>query len=118
MMGLMSQEPGLVDPTQIVPQGFVFPGTEGLDAQQIFSGPGYQAPAQHADAAAVAALVCTVLSPIPGLGIVAVILGTYSLRRLRRSYATGHSLAWLGIVVGSAVTAAWLLLVVLIALSA
>ena len=55
MMGLMSQEPGLVDPTQIVPQGFVFPGTEGLDAQQIFSGPGYQAPAQNADAAAVAA---------------------------------------------------------------
>ncbi|MDO4244286.1 MAG: DUF4190 domain-containing protein [Actinomyces sp.] len=113
----MSQEPGLVDPTRIVPEGFVFPGTEGLDAREIFSGPGYQAPAQRTDGAAIAALICAVLSPIPGLGLLAAILGAYALRRLRHSYATGHSLAWLGVVVGTASTVAWLTMVPLITLT-
>lgn len=104
----MIQDRPTLDPTRIVPQGFVFPGTEGLDPRRIFAGPGYQAPPQRTDGAAVGALVCAVLSPIPGLGLVAALLGWYALRRLRGSYATGHALARLGIVVGTATTAGWL----------
>ncbi|PZU32270.1 MAG: imidazolonepropionase [Actinomyces sp.] len=103
----MSQEQP-VDPVRIVPQGFVFPGTESLDPREVFAGPGYQAPRQHTDPVAVVALVTTVLSPFPGFGAIAALTGWWALRRLRRSYATGHAQARLGIVVGSATTVGWL----------
>ena len=103
----MSQEQP-VDPARIVPQGFVFPGTESLDPREVFAGPGYQAPQQRTDPAAVVALVTTVLSPFPGFGVIAALTGWWALRRLRRSYATGHAQAWLGVVVGSATTVGWL----------
>lgn len=104
----MTQDQPVVDPTRIVPEGFVFPGTEQIDPRQVFAGPGYQAPIQRTDGAAVVAMFCAVCSPVPGLGLVAALLGWYSLRRLRDTYNTGHAMARLGIVVGSAATAGWL----------
>ena len=41
---MSQQQPVDIDPTRIVPEGFVFPGTEVLDPREIFAGPGYQAP--------------------------------------------------------------------------
>ncbi|MDO4900459.1 DUF4190 domain-containing protein [Actinomyces sp.] len=105
----MSQEqPDVVDPTRIVPADFVFPGTEQLNPGEIFAGPGYQAPRQRTDTAAVAALVCAVLGFIPGLGMLALGLGCLALRRLRGGYGTGHGQAWFATVVGAATTVGWL----------
>ena len=39
---------------------------------------------------------------------IAALTGWWALRRLRRSYATGHAQARLGVVVGSATTTGWL----------
>ena len=103
----MSQEQP-VDPTRIVPEGFVFPGTEGLDPREVFAGPGYQAPQQRTDPVAVIALVMTVFTLFPGFGALAALTGWWALRRLRGSYATGHAQAWLGVIAGSATTAGWL----------
>ncbi|RAX20002.1 MULTISPECIES: DUF4190 domain-containing protein [Actinomyces] len=105
---MTSEQPDAVDPTRIVPPGFVFPGTEQLHPREVFAGPGYQAPRQRTDPTAVGALACAILSPIPGLGLVALILGCVALRRLRSSYDTGHGQAWFAIVVGAAVTVGWL----------
>jgi len=66
----MSQEQP-VDPTRIVPEGFVFPGTEVLDPREVFAGPGYQAPQQRTDPVAVIALVMTVFTLFPGFGALA-----------------------------------------------
>lgn len=104
----MSQDRWSRDPTEIVPEGFVFPGTEVLDPREVFAAPGYQAPRQRADGAAVAALVLALLSPIPGAGLVGALLGAWALRRLRGSYRTGTGLAWFAVVIGTAATAAWL----------
>ena len=101
MMGRMSQEQP-TDPTRLVPEGFVFPGTEMLDPHEVFAGPGYQAPQQRTDPVAAIVLVLTLLSPFPGFGATAAIMGWWALRRLRRSYAGGHGQAWLGVIVGSA----------------
>ncbi|MDU0348903.1 DUF4190 domain-containing protein [Actinomyces sp. MRS3W] len=105
----MSQDqPDVVDPTRIVPPGFVFPGTEQLNPHEVFAGPGYQAPRQRIDPTAVVALICAILSPIPGIGLLALGLGCLALQRLRGSYDTGHGQAWFAIVVGAAATAGWL----------
>ncbi|WP_103062249.1 DUF4190 domain-containing protein [Actinomyces qiguomingii] len=105
----MSQEqPDVVDPTRIVPAGFVFPGTEQLDSYEIFAGPGYQAPRHHTEPSAVAAVVCAILSLIPVLGLFAFGLGCLALQRLRGSYNGGHGQAWFAIIVGGAATIGWL----------
>lgn len=85
-----------------------FPGTEGLDPSLVFGRPGYNAPVPRTDPVAVAALVTALLSVIPGLGLIAASTGAWALRRLRRSWDTGLTLAWTGVVVGSATTVAWL----------
>ncbi|SDN80047.1 protein of unknown function [Actinomyces ruminicola] len=105
---MSAEQPDVVDPTRIVPADFVFPGTEQLDPREVFAGPGYQAPRQRTEPAAVAALVCAVLSLIPGLGLLALGLGILALRRLRNSYDTGHGQAWFSVVVGAAATIGWL----------
>ena len=107
MMGRVSQEQP-TDPTRLVPEGFVFPGTEMLDPHEVFAGPGYQAPQQRTDPVAAIVLVLTLLSPFPGFGATAAIMGWWALRRLRRSYAGGHGQAWLGVIAGSATTVMWL----------
>ena len=81
----MSQEQP-VDPTRIVPEGFVFPGTEVLDPREVFAGPGYQAPQQRTDPVAVIALVMTVFTLFPGFGALAALTGWWALRRLRRGW--------------------------------
>ncbi|WP_095532497.1 DUF4190 domain-containing protein [Actinomyces gaoshouyii] len=93
-----------------------FPGTESLDPTQILSGPGYQAPPVRTDGVATAALLCAILSFIPLVGLAAAGLGIWALRRLRRSYGTGRTLARLAIVVGA--TASVLQLWILVAIVA
>ena len=84
------------------------PGTESLDPAQIFSGPGYQAPPVRTDGMAMAALLCAIISFIPLVGLAAVGLGVWALRRLRRSYGTGRMMARLAIVVGATTSVLWL----------
>ncbi|MCR2051264.1 DUF4190 domain-containing protein [Actinomyces bowdenii] len=91
-----------------LPVDFVFPGTEEVNPFTVFSGPGYQAPQPRTDPAATGALVFALLSFIPCAGLLAAVLGWWSLRRLRRSWTTGQALAWLGVVVGTATTVFWL----------
>lgn len=105
---MSQQQPVDIDPTRIVPEGFVFPGTEVLDPREIFAGPGYQAPRQRTDPVATISLILTVLAPVPFLGALAALSGWWALRRLRGSYATGHAQAWLGVIVGFATTVGWL----------
>ncbi|WP_315503936.1 DUF4190 domain-containing protein [Actinomyces radicidentis] len=85
-----------------------FPGTEGLDPSLVFGRPGYNAPVPRTDPVAAVALVTALLSFIPGVGVIAAGTGAWALRRLRRSWDTGLTQAWTGVVVGSAATAAWL----------
>ena len=99
---MSQQQPVDIDPTRIVPEGFVFPGTEVLDPREIFAGPGYQAPRQRTDPVATISLILTVLAPVPFLGALAALSGWWG------SYATGHAQAWLGVIVGSATTVGWL----------
>ena len=113
MMGRMSQEQP-TDPTRLVPEGFVFPGTENLDPAEIFSGPGYTAPRPRSDSGATAALVCGLLSFIPFVGVAAIILGIGALRRLHHSYNSGEGLAWLGLILGTISVILWLFLLILI----
>ena len=89
MMGRMSQEQP-TDPTRLVPEGFVFPGTEMLDPHEVFAGPGYQAPQQRTDPVAAIVLVLTLLSPFPGFGATAAIMGWWALRRARAGVARRH----------------------------
>lgn len=96
-----------------LPEGFVFPGTESINPFEVFSGPGYQAPHPRTDPVATAALVCALLSFIPGLGVLAAGFGWWSLYRLKRSWALGESQAWMGVVVGTAASAWWLWLLCL-----
>lgn len=79
-----------------------FPGTENLNAAEVFGTPGYQAPRARTSPLAVAALVAGLASAIPGVGLVAVLLGTVGVRRLRYRYGSAVSLCWFGIVSGGA----------------
>ncbi|AYD91025.1 DUF4190 domain-containing protein [Actinomyces sp. 2119] len=85
-----------------------FPGTEMLQPSEVFAGPGYQAPQPRTDPVAALALGCTLLSLVPGVGILALGLGLWGARRVRTRFATGASLARLAVVVGAAATVAWL----------
>ena len=97
------QDPGMWS-TQRPP----FPGTEDLRAAEIFSGPGYQAPRSSTDPVAVLALVLGVLSPIPGIGLLAIAAGAWALRRLRGTWAGGAGIAWFAVVIGATVSILWL----------
>jgi hypothetical protein len=66
------------------------------------------------DPLAVAALVLGVLAVIPGVGLAAVVCGHLALRRLADGYAGGRGLAVAGLVLGYAVSALWVLLVLAI----
>lgn len=92
----------------MVPEGFVFPGTEGIDPTQVFAGVGYQAPQRRTDPWAVAALVTGLLSFLPVVGVFAAAMGALALRRLSNSYNTGVSMGWTGIVLGTTTTVVWL----------
>ena len=94
-------------PGGVVPDGFVFPGTENIDRAEVFAGPGYQAPRRRNDPWATASLVMSLFSFLPGVGIVALAMGVLALRRLSTSYDTGVSMAWAAIVLGTTTTAIW-----------
>ena len=81
---MSQQQPVDIDPTRIVPEGFVFPGTEVLDPREIFAGPGYQAPRQRTDPVATISLILTVLAPVPFLGALAALSGPGVAGRHRR----------------------------------
>lgn len=95
-------------PGGVVPEGFVFPGTEDLDPVEVFSSPGYQAPRRRSSPWAVSALVAGLLSFIPVVGLLALVLGHVARRRIARTYDTGTAMAWAGVVLGSATSVVWL----------
>jgi hypothetical protein len=88
-----------------------FPGSERVDRGAVLSGPGYTSAVVRNDPLAVAALVLGVLAVIPGVGVAAVVCGHVALRRLSDGYAGGRGLAVAGLVLGYAVSALWVLLV-------
>ncbi|BAW94095.1 hypothetical protein CHIBA101_2273 [Actinomyces sp. Chiba101] len=105
----------MTSPPPPAPPRAPFPGTDSLDPAQIFSGPGYQAPPVRTDGVATASLLCAAFSFIPAVGLAAAGLGVWALRRLRRAYGTGRTLARLAIVVGAtaSVLQLWLLVALL-----
>lgn len=98
------------DPAPVPPPGHLtpppprppFPGTEHLSAAEVLGRPGYQAPQPRTSPLAVAALVAGLASVVPGVGLVAVILGAVGVRRLRYRYGSALSLCWFGVVAGGA----------------
>lgn len=87
-----------------------FPGTEGLNATEIFGTPGYNAPRPRIPLIALVAAALGLASVIPGIGVVAVLTGLVGVRRLRYTYSSALSLSWFGVVTGttSCVVYAWL----------
>ncbi|QPL05363.1 MULTISPECIES: DUF4190 domain-containing protein [Actinomyces] len=85
-----------------------FPGTEHLNAAEVFSGPGYQAPRSTTDPVAVVALVLGVFSVVPGVGLLAAATGTWALRRQRGRWASALGMAWFAVVVGCTTSVVWL----------
>lgn len=100
----MSTPPHGTDATGRAP----FPGTEDLDPALIFSGPGYTAPPLTTDPVCLAALVLALASVIPFVGLLAMPAGVWGLRRLRNSFSKGESMAWAGVVLGTASSVLWL----------
>lgn len=85
-----------------------FPGTEDLRAAEIFSAPGYQAPRSSTDPVAIVALVLGVLSPLPGVGLLAAATGVWALQRLRGRWANSVGMAWFAVIAGCASCVVWL----------
>lgn len=75
----------------------------------MLQGAGYTTPAYRNEPVAVAAVILGALGIlVPGLCLVAVALGHLALHRLRTSYDGGRGLAVAGLVLGYAMTAVWL----------
>ncbi len=81
---------------------------------QVLGGPGYHTPAYRNHRGAVAALVLGLVGiVIPGVALFAVAAGHLALHRLRDSYEGGRGLAVAGLVLGYAMVAVWLAVLVL-----
>ncbi|SPT53695.1 Uncharacterised protein [Actinomyces bovis] len=92
---------------QAMPAVEPFPGTEDLDPAVVFSGPGYTPPPLRTDPVCLIALVVTLFSAVPFVGLLAAGLGWWGLRRLRDTWATGETMAWAGVVVGLVSSVIW-----------
>ncbi|WP_194948788.1 DUF4190 domain-containing protein [Actinomyces trachealis] len=92
---------------QVAPADEPFPGTETLDPAAVFAGPGYTPPPLRTDPVCLVAMVVTLFSAAPFVGLIAVGLGWWGLRRLRDTWATGETMAWAAVVIGLVTSVVW-----------
>lgn len=83
-----------------IPGGFVFPGTEDVNPAEVFAGPGYQSPRSPYSLAARLAILFGVLGVIPGVSLLAIAAGHYSLYEITHSRQSGRGLAVAGLTLG------------------
>ncbi|WP_067779937.1 DUF4190 domain-containing protein [Actinomyces vulturis] len=93
------------DSTRLVPEGFVFPGTETINPAEVFSTPGYQAPKSGVPVLARLALIFGIVSVLMWpLGIVALVLGIIAYIRRTPHHGAEQTSALAGMVIGAMTT--------------
>ncbi|MEE6295037.1 DUF4190 domain-containing protein [Georgenia wangjunii] len=81
---------------------------DAKERDRVFAGPGYTSAGLRNDGFAVGAMVLGILGiVVPGVCLVAIVLGHGGLHRLRTSYSGGRGLAVAGLVLGYAGLAIW-----------
>jgi hypothetical protein avisC_05223 len=96
-------------PGQIVPDDFVFPGTQEVNPREVFAFAGYNAPQQKTPIICFIALAALVLSPIPGVFVVNMVLGIFAIIESRRAGYRGWVIAWIATIISCLVFALYLL---------
>ena len=96
-------------PGQIVPDDFVFPGTQEVNPREVFAFAGYNAPQQKTPIICFIALAALVLSPIPGVFVVNMVLGIFAIIESRRAGYRGWVIAWIATIISCLVFALSLL---------
>ena len=96
-------------PGQIVPDDFVFPGTQEVNPREVFAFAGYNAPQQKTPIICFIALAALVLSPIPGVFVVNMVLGSFAIIESRRAGYRGWVIAWIATIISCLVFALYLL---------
>ena len=96
-------------PGQIVPDDFVFPGTQEVNPREVFAFAGYNAPQQKTPIICFIALAALVLSPIPGVFVVNMVLGIFAIIESRRAGYRGWVIAWIATIISCLIFAIYLL---------
>ena len=96
-------------PGQIVPDDFVFPGTQEVNPREVFAFAGYNAPQQKTPIICFIALAALVLSPIPGVFVVNMVMGIFAIIESRRAGYRGWVIAWIATIISCLVFALYLL---------
>lgn len=115
-------QPGSMPPGASAPPWAVPDDPFAMDphaTQRALSGPGYYTPPIRNEPWSIVALVTGLVGVvIPGICLAAIITGHVSLVRQRTSYDGGRGMAMAGLVLGYAITALWLLALLLVAMVA
>ena len=96
-------------PGQIVPDDFVFPGTQEVNPREVFAFAGYNAPQQKTPAICFIALASLLLSPIPGVVLVTMVLGIFAIVESKRAGYRGWVISWIATIISCLVFALYLL---------
>ena len=96
-------------PGQIVPDNFVFPGTQEVNPREVFAFAGYNAPQQKTPIICFIALAALVLSPIPGVFVVNMVLGIFAIVESKRAGYRGWVISWIATIISCLVFALYLL---------
>ena len=96
-------------PGQIVPDDFVFPGTQEVNPREVFAFAGYNAPQQKTPIICFIALAALVLSPIPGVFVVNMVLGIFAIVESKRAGYRGWVISWITTIISCLVFALYLL---------
>ena len=96
-------------PGQIVPDDFVFPGTQEVNPREVFAFAGYNAPRQKTPAICFIALASLILSPIPGVVLVTMVLGIFAIIESKRAGYRGWVISWIATIISCLVFALYLL---------
>ena len=96
-------------PGQIVPDDFVFPGTQEVNPREVFAFAGYNAPQQKTPIICFIALAALVLSPIPGVFVVNMVLGIFAIVESKRAGYRGWVISWIATIISCLIFAIYLL---------
>ena len=96
-------------PGQIVPDDFVFPGTQEVNPREVFAFAGYNAPRQKTPAICFIALASLLLSPIPGVVLITMVLGIFAIVESKRAGYRGWVISWIATIISCLVLALYLL---------
>lgn len=96
-------------PGQIVPDDFVFPGTQEVNPREVFAFAGYNAPQQKTPAICFIALAALLLSPIPGVFAVNIVLGIFAIIESKRAGYRGWVISWIATIFSCMILVMYLL---------